>query len=78
MQVPYFRPSIGEVEKARVAAVLDSGWLTTGRVVKEFETRFAEYVGAPYAVASTLARPGCIWLWRRPASIPAMLSWFRI
>jgi dTDP-4-amino-4,6-dideoxygalactose transaminase len=51
MNVPYFRPSIGEEEKQRVQAVLDSGWLTSGKGVQEFEAGFAEYIGAPYAVA---------------------------
>ena len=51
MNVPYFRPSIGVDEKAAVQRVLDSGWLTTGRVAREFEERFAEYVGARFAVA---------------------------
>lgn len=51
MNVPYFRPSIGEQEKAAVNGVLDSGWLTTGEVTRRFETAFAEYVGARHAVA---------------------------
>ncbi|MBY0505764.1 MAG: DegT/DnrJ/EryC1/StrS family aminotransferase [Bryobacteraceae bacterium] len=51
MTVPFFRPSIGAEEKAGVQRVLDSGWLTTGKVAREFEERFAEYVGARYAVA---------------------------
>lgn len=51
MNVPYFRPSIGVEEKEAVQRVLDSGWLTTGKVAREFEERFAEYVGARCAVA---------------------------
>src|SRR5689334_12701552 len=51
MNVPFFRPSIGVEEKDAVQRVLDSGWLTTGKVAREFEERFAEYVGARYAVA---------------------------
>lgn len=51
MTIPFFRPSIGGEEKAAVQRVLDSGWLTTGKVAREFEERFAEYVGARYAVA---------------------------
>ena len=51
MNVPYFRPSIDDREKERVNAVLESGWLTSGKNVKEFEAKFAEYVGAPHAVA---------------------------
>ena len=51
MNVPYFRPSIGEAEKTAVNAVLSSGWLTTGQTVKRFEAQFAEYLGVPHAVA---------------------------
>lgn len=51
MTVPFYRPRIGAEEKEAVLRVLDSGWLTTGKVAREFEERFAEYVGARYAVA---------------------------
>jgi dTDP-4-amino-4,6-dideoxygalactose transaminase len=51
MNVPYFRPSLDEREKERVNAVLDSGWLTSGKAVREFEAKFAEYLGVPHAVA---------------------------
>lgn len=49
--IPFHKPSIGEAEIAAVSNVLRSGWLTTGPVTAEFERRFAEYVGAPHAVA---------------------------
>jgi len=49
--IPFHRPSIGEAEIAAVAAVMRSGWLTTGPVTAEFERRFGEYVEAPFAVA---------------------------
>lgn len=51
MQVPYFRPSLGREESEAVQAVLDSGWLTTGKVTREFETEFAAYTGSPRALA---------------------------
>lgn len=51
MNVPYFRPSLDQQERDRVMAVLESGWLTSGKVVREFEEKFAAYVGAPHAVA---------------------------
>ena len=51
LQVPFSRPSIEQADIDAVAAVLRSGWLTTGPRVREFERRFAEYVGAPHAVA---------------------------
>jgi perosamine synthetase len=51
MQIPFFRPSVGETEKTLVHEVLTSGWLTTGKYARRFEEEFAAYVGAPYAVA---------------------------
>ena len=51
IEVPFFRPSIGEAEIAEVVACLRSGWLTTGPRCKQFETAFAEQTGAKYAVA---------------------------
>ncbi len=51
MNVPYFRPAIGEAEIAEVIACLRSGWLTSGPVTKRFEAEFATAVGAKYAVA---------------------------
>ena len=51
MKVPFFRPSIGEEEKAAVVEALSSGWPTAGRTVREFESRFAAYLGVPHAVA---------------------------
>ena len=51
MEVPYFRPSIGDAEIAEVVECLRSGWLTTGPRVNRFEIDFAEAVGAEHAVA---------------------------
>jgi perosamine synthetase len=51
LNVPFFRPSITEAEAEEVVACLRSGWLTTGGRAKEFEMRFADFVGAKYAVA---------------------------
>ncbi|MFN3980604.1 MAG: DegT/DnrJ/EryC1/StrS family aminotransferase [Caldilinea sp.] len=45
------KPLIGEEEKAAVMEVLGSGQLAQGRRVREFEERFAAWVGARYAVA---------------------------
>ena len=49
------RPDMGEQEIEAVAEVLRSGWLTTGPRTKEFERRFAEYIGARHALALSSA-----------------------
>ncbi len=49
--LPFSLPDIGEDEIAEVVDTLRSGWITTGPKTKEFERRFAEYVGARCAIA---------------------------
>jgi dTDP-4-amino-4,6-dideoxygalactose transaminase len=51
--LPFDRPDVGDEEIAAVAEVLRSGWITTGAKAREFEARFAEYVGAAHALALT-------------------------
>ena len=51
VNVPFFRPEIGEAEIREVIDTLQSGWLTTGPRVKQFEESFAAVVGAPHAIA---------------------------
>ena len=50
-QIPFHRPSIDERDIDAVTEVLRSGWITSGPKTREFEHRFAEYVGARHAVA---------------------------
>jgi len=50
-KVPLCRPEIGEKEIEEIKRVLDSGWLAHGPKVKEFEKKFAEYIGVKYAVS---------------------------
>ncbi len=56
--LPYALPSIGEAEIAEVVDSLRSGWITMGPKVKRFEAAFAEYVGAPHAVAMNSCTAG--------------------
>ena len=49
--LPFHVPSIDEDEIQGVAEVMRSGWITTGPRVKHFEQDFADFVGAPHAVA---------------------------
>ncbi|NLF08425.1 MAG: DegT/DnrJ/EryC1/StrS family aminotransferase [Pirellulaceae bacterium] len=51
LQVPFFRPLIGDGEIEEVVSCLRSGWLTTGMRAKQFETEFAVRVGGKHAVA---------------------------
>jgi len=51
MDIPFFRPSIGDDEIREVAETLRSGWLTTGPRVRRFEEEFAAAVGARHAIA---------------------------
>ncbi|MBL8007250.1 MAG: DegT/DnrJ/EryC1/StrS aminotransferase family protein [Ignavibacteria bacterium] len=44
-------PDISEAEKNEVIDALNSGWISTGPKVKEFERLFAEYHGVKHAVA---------------------------
>jgi dTDP-4-amino-4,6-dideoxygalactose transaminase len=49
--VPFAPPALGVDEIAEVVATLESGWLSTGPRVAQFEREFAAYVGAPHALA---------------------------
>ncbi len=49
--ISFFKPCIGDEEIADVTECLMSGWLTTGRFAKQFETDFAGYMGGKFAVA---------------------------
>lgn len=51
MKIPLCIPYLGEEEIVLVKEVLNSGWLAHGPKNKEFEERFAEYIGTQYAVS---------------------------
>ncbi|MGH9716739.1 MAG: DegT/DnrJ/EryC1/StrS family aminotransferase [Candidatus Acidiferrales bacterium] len=58
MNIPLSSPDIGEREIEYVSAVLRSRQLSLGPWLKRFEERFAEYVGARYAVAASSGTAG--------------------
>lgn len=51
--IPIAKPIIGEEEKQAVLAVLESGQLSQGDVVEQFERVFAEWVGVRHAIATS-------------------------
>src|SRR5512133_2941598 len=51
MQIPFYKPSIGDAEINEVVETLRSGWLTTGPKTKRFENEFAAYLQQTHAVA---------------------------
>ena len=51
---------LGPDEEAAVVEVLRSKWLTMGARTAEFETRFAERVGARHAIALNNCTRRCI------------------
>lgn len=50
---PLTRPHFDTDELVQVQEVLDSGWVSQGPKVKEFEDRFAHYLGVNYAISVT-------------------------
>lgn len=53
MQIPITKPLFGDEERSNIQQPLDSGWVVQGPFVKQFEDRFATFVGAPDAVATS-------------------------
>ena len=52
-QIPLAKPFFNDEELDEIKKVLDSGWVSQGPKVKEFEEKVAEFVGAKYAIAVT-------------------------
>ena len=46
-------PDITDAERIQVSECLDSGWISVGPKVREFESLFAEYHGVKHAVATS-------------------------
>lgn len=52
-KVPLAKPYFDSDELDEIRSVLDSGWVSQGPKVKEFEDKAAEYLGVKYAIAVT-------------------------
>ncbi len=48
--IPVFRPSYGEDELEALRDIFKTGWIGLGPKTKEFEEKFAEYIGVEYAI----------------------------
>lgn len=53
MKIPITKPFFGPEELRAVQLPLESGWLVQGPHVKEFEAKFAKYIGIRHAAASS-------------------------
>jgi dTDP-4-amino-4,6-dideoxygalactose transaminase len=51
-RIDLLKPTYDKQTKKELLEVLDSGWVTFGSKTLEFENKFAEYVGAKYAIAT--------------------------
>ena len=56
--IPYNRPAMGDSEAEAAAAVVRSGWITSGPKVREFEEALAGLVGARHAIAVSSCTAG--------------------
>ncbi|KKK76619.1 hypothetical protein LCGC14_2861830, partial [marine sediment metagenome] len=50
MKIPFNRNTLGDEEIKAISDCIKSGWVVLGDKTAEFEEKFAEYVGAKYAV----------------------------
>ncbi len=48
--LPFHRPSLDKQEIKAAVKVIESGWLTTGKVCHDFAEQFRNYIGAKYAI----------------------------
>jgi dTDP-4-amino-4,6-dideoxygalactose transaminase len=53
VKIPLLKPHFDLEEMKEIQKVLDSGWVSKGPKVKEFEDKIAEYLGVKYAIAVT-------------------------
>ena len=52
-QIPLTKPFFNDEELDEIKKVLDSGWVSQGPKVKEFEEKVARFIGVKYAIAVT-------------------------
>ena len=52
-KIPLLRPYFDSEELEEIKKVLDSGWVSQGPKVKEFEDKITEYLGVKHTIAVT-------------------------
>ena len=50
--IPHSRPTLGPAEAEAVSEVIESGYIAEGEIVKKFESAFAKFLGAEYAMST--------------------------
>lgn len=53
LKIEFYKHNLGDEEKKNVLECLNGIFLTTGDYVKDFEVKFAEYLGLKYSVGLT-------------------------
>lgn len=53
IKIPLSQPFFDQEEIIEIKKVLDSGWVSQGPKVKEFESKVSDYLGTKYAIAVT-------------------------
>lgn len=53
MNIDFYKHNVSDEDKQECMKVLDSLFLTTGNVVKEFEEKFSRYLSLPYTIGVT-------------------------
>ncbi len=51
--IPFAKPIIGDEEKEAVTRVLESGMLAEGKISREFEKQFSDYIGTRFATVTS-------------------------
>ncbi len=55
MSVPWSVPSISEKDKESIVKVLESGWMSEGKLTKEFEQKICDYIGCKHTIVFSSA-----------------------
>lgn len=55
MQIPVFKPAVGEDEWYALKECFETGWIGLGPKTAQFEKAFGEFIGAPYVIGMNSA-----------------------